>query len=80
MPAREVDSMLGPLPVMIVDVDVNLTRVAGRLRATTAEAGLSLGDRFCIALASRDGLPAWTADEHWQTISAAVGVKVVVIR
>jgi PIN domain nuclease of toxin-antitoxin system len=80
MPAGEVDSMLGPLPVTIVDADIDLARVAGRLRATTAEAGLSLGDRFCLAQASRDGLPAWTADKRWQTISDAVGVKAVVIR
>lgn len=80
MPADEVDLMLGPLPLKIVDADTELARVAGRLRAVTAEAGLSLGDRFCIALASRDGLPAWTADRQWQTVSDAVGVKVVIIR
>lgn len=80
MPAGEVVSMLKPLPVTIVDADVELAHVAGRLRAVTAEAGLSLGDRFCIALASRDGLPAWTADKQWRTVSDAAGVEVVVIR
>jgi PIN domain nuclease of toxin-antitoxin system len=80
MPAHEVESMLSPLPVTIVDADVELAHLAGRLRAATAGAGLSLGDRFCIALASRDELPAWTADRQWRMISDAVGVKVVVIR
>jgi len=80
MPAHEVDSMLDPLPVTIVDADPDLARIAGHLRAATAEAGLSLGDRFCIALASRDGLPTWTADKQWRMISAAVGVEIVVIR
>jgi len=37
--------------------------MAGRLRAVTADHGLSLGDRFCLALAQRDGLPAWTSDQ-----------------
>jgi len=59
---------------------LDLARIAGGLRAVTAEAGLSLGDRFCMALASRDRLPAWTADKQWRTISDAVGVQVVIIR
>lgn len=80
MPEREVDAMLDPLPMTIVPADKALAQVAGRLRATTASAGLSLGDRFCLALALRDGLPAWTSDRHWTTIADAVAVKVVTIR
>ena len=53
---------------------------AGRLRAVTAEAGLSLGDRFCLALARRDGLPALTADKQWSTVADAADVTVSVIR
>jgi ribonuclease VapC len=53
---------------------------AGRLRGLTVEAGLSLGDRFCLALAKRDKLPAWTADKKWREIPDAAGVKVVAIR
>ena len=52
MPADEVDAMLKPLPMAIVDADHGLATIAGRLRAATAEAGLSLGDSFCLALAS----------------------------
>jgi len=80
MPEREVDAMLDPLPMTIVPADKAMAQVAGRLRATTASAGLSLGDRFCLALALRDGLPAWTSDRHWTTIADAVAVKVVTIR
>lgn len=58
MPEREVDAMLDPLPMTIVPVDKALAQMAGRLRAVTADLGLSLGDRFCLALARRDGLPA----------------------
>lgn len=56
MPAEQIDAMLRPLPMTIVDVDHGLAKIAGRLRAATADAGLSLGDRFCLALARRDGL------------------------
>lgn len=80
MPAGEVDAMLHPLPMTIVEADQGLATIAGRLRAVTAEADLSLGDRFCLALALRDGLPALTADKTWRTIADAAGVKVSVIR
>jgi PIN domain nuclease of toxin-antitoxin system len=80
MPEREVDAMLNPLPVTVVPADKGLAQIAGRLRAATAEAGLSLGDRFCLALARRDDLPAWTSDQNWKKIADAVEVKVVTIR
>lgn len=80
MPEREVDAMLDPLPMTIVPVDKALAQLAGRLRAVTADAGLSLGDRFCLALARRDGLPAWTSDGKWKTIADAAEVKVMSFR
>lgn len=80
MPAGEVDAMLKPLPIAIVDADQGLATIAGRLRAVTADAGLSLGDRFCLAVAHRDGLTALTADKQWRTVADAAGVTVSVIR
>jgi ribonuclease VapC len=80
MPANEVDTMLRPLPIDVVAADEALARIAGRLRSVTASAGLSLGDRFCLALAERDGLPALTADKQWRTIADAVPARIVVIR
>lgn len=80
MPADQVDAMLRPLPMTIVEADTALATLAGHLRAATADAGLSLGDRFCLALAQRDGLPALTADKQWRTIADDVGVTVSVIR
>lgn len=80
MPERQVDAMLDPLPLTVVPADKALAQIAGSMRAATAEAGLSLGDRFCLALARRDGLPAWTSDQNWKRIADAVEVKVVAIR
>lgn len=40
--------------------------------------GLSLGDRACLALATRLGSEAWTADRVWAT--GDLGVRVRVIR
>lgn len=80
MPEREVDAMLDPLPLTVVPADKALAQIAGRMRAATDKAGLSLGDRFCLALARRDGLPAWTGDQNWKKIADVVQVKVVAIR
>ena len=79
LPPDQVDAMLTPLPVRVIDADVELAWMAGRLRRVT-DAGLSLGDRFCLALAVRDRLPAWTADRQWRAISNKIDAEVVVIR
>lgn len=80
MPAHEIDAMLDPLPMIVVPVDKALARLAGRLRSITTEAGPSFGDRVCLALAQRDGLPMWTGDHTWREIVDATSVKVVMVR
>jgi PIN domain nuclease of toxin-antitoxin system len=49
------------------------------LRTRTRRAGLSLGDRACLALARSLGLPAMTTDRAWAALRLS-GVKVKVIR
>ncbi|MDT7923126.1 MAG: type II toxin-antitoxin system VapC family toxin [Thermus sp.] len=49
-----------------------------RLRALTRAHGLAFGDRACLALARRLGLPALTADRTWAELG--LGISVVVIR
>ena len=80
MPVPKVKAMLRPLPIEIISADADLARRAGALRAATASAGLSLGDRFCLALAAREQLPALTADRQWLAVAAATGVDIIVIR
>ena len=70
-----IEDMLNALPYTLVPADAGLAWEAGRLRADTAEAGLSLGDRFCLALAKRNGLPAWTADKAWKLVAGLASVK-----
>lgn len=48
------------------------------LRPLTRDAGLSLGDRACLALARRLGAPVLTADTAWQ--GAAHGAELRPIR
>lgn len=79
-PLDEIREMLGALPYTVVAADEALGWEAGALRAMTSSAGLSLGDRFCLALAKKLGVPAYTADRAWKDVATVVGVKVVAIR
>ncbi len=46
----------------------------GVLRPLTRDAGLSLGDRACVALARRLGVPVYTADTSWASVTLDVEV------
>ena len=50
---------------------------AAQLRAASRSAGLSLGDRACLALAGRLGAPALTADRAWSDIQVGVEVRLI---
>ncbi len=76
----DITSILRLLPIHIVPADMGLSYDAGMLRPLTLERGLSLGDRYCLALAKREGLPALTAERRWPDIAAAAGVTVELIR
>lgn len=51
--------------------------VVAQLRKATRVAGLSLGDRACLALARRLGIPAMTADRAWGRLKVGVAVEVI---
>ena len=72
--------VLDPLPIARIPFDEGLAFAAGMLLPTTRKAGLSFGDRACLALAARLGVQALTADRSWQGIAEVVGVDVDVIR
>ena len=76
----DIEAMLRPLPIRVVPVDVALSYEAGMLRPLTLPGGLSLGDRYCLALAKLEGVPALTAERRWPDIAAAAGVTVDLIR
>jgi len=62
----------------VIDFDISLAERTGMLRAKTRSRGLSLGDRACLALAEREGIPAVTGDQQW--LGAVDGIEVHVIR
>ena len=66
------------LTCQVLVFDEELALQAGLLRRTTRSKGLSLGDRACLALGKRLGLPVYTADRAWAELD--LGVEVVLIR
>jgi PIN domain nuclease of toxin-antitoxin system len=60
-----------------VPFDEDLAYRAGLLRSVTRSAGLSLGDRACLALAEQLGQPALTADRAWGTVQISIQVDVI---
>lgn len=67
----------GPVPVA---ADEETALDAGLLRSITDAAGLSLGDRFCLALGRRLGAPVITADRAWARVADALDVEILFIR
>jgi ribonuclease VapC len=71
-------SALTAIALNVADFDLALAQRAGELRAETRKRGLSLGDRACLSLAEREGIPAITADRSW--VGAVSGVEVQLFR
>jgi PIN domain nuclease of toxin-antitoxin system len=74
--ARE---MIDALHLEIRDHEIEDAYAAASLSEATAIFGAGLGDRSCLALAMREGLPAVTTDRAWARLAVA-GLKVTVAR
>lgn len=59
----------------IVPLEPRDAAAIARLRPVTRAAGLSLGDRACLALAARLDLPALTADRAWMGLDLGTEVE-----
>ena len=57
-------------------VDHDDALAIGGLHAVTSPFGLSLGDRSCLVLGKRLGLPVVTADRIWSEVADLVGVEI----
>jgi PIN domain nuclease of toxin-antitoxin system len=76
----DVRRVLDPLPFERVGFDEELAYGTAMLLPVTRAAGLSLGDRACLALARRLDIPAMTADRSWLEIARSTEVRVELIR
>jgi ribonuclease VapC len=57
--------------------DAQLAYAVGMLRPVTKQAGLSLGDRACLALGRRLGLEVLTADRAWADLRVGVAIRAI---
>ena len=71
---------LKELNVQAIDFDLEQATLCASLRLSTKHAGLSLGDRACLALAQLVKGTAVTGDSAWSDAAEAVSVKVLMIR
>lgn len=79
-PEADVREIVTGLALAAIAPDEEIAIDAGLLRGATDRAGLSLGDRFCLALARRLSAPVITADRAWTRVAAQAGVDVRLIR
>jgi len=75
--ADDAARVLDLIPCVIVGIDIETGIEAGRLATITTPRGLSLGDRLCIALARRAGLPVLTADRPWAELDLGGDVRLI---
>ena len=77
LPEVEVTRTIEELPCHIVPFDPDLAMQTGLLRQATRAHGLSLGDRACLALALREGLPVLTADRAWAGLEVGIEIRML---
>lgn len=74
----QADAAVAAMDLRVLAFDRQQAGVAAQLWLATRRAGLSLGDRACLALGITLGCPVVTADRAWARVD--VGVDVVLIR
>lgn len=67
-----IGGVLSVMPLMAKDAPL-----IARLRPPTRAAGLSLGDRACLALGITLGLPVITAERLWADLDLPISVEVI---
>ena len=66
------------LRLPVITFDASDAKVVASLWPSTRASGLSLGDRACLALGLRLGVPVLTAERAWANLK--IGVDVGIIR
>jgi PIN domain nuclease of toxin-antitoxin system len=77
LPTHEARRMAERFDFRVVAVDQSTATTAGMLHDKTRRKGVSLGDRFCLALALELKLPVMTADRRWAELDIGVDVRLI---
>jgi len=76
----EVDGLLHDLQALGLRIEpftVEDGEMTGRLWEQTRQAGLSLGDRACLSLGLRLGVPVLTCDQAWASLNLSINVQLI---
>ncbi len=77
MPVSEIQSAIEALAITIVEFDQELAFETGGLRLSTRKAGLSLGDRACLAAGKVLKKTVVTADRSWADLKTGIRIRTV---
>jgi PIN domain nuclease of toxin-antitoxin system len=80
VPAERAGAIAQSFGLDVVPLDARLAVEAGKLRPLTRSAGLSLGDRCCIATAQGLGVPVMTAESAWEPLAEPLALDIHNIR
>lgn len=75
VPDDVIDDSLAELDLIVVPFDAEQAIMAGKLRRGTRAAGLSLGDRACLALAAILEATAITTDGAWRDLKLPIEIE-----
>jgi ribonuclease VapC len=74
LPEASLHVVMENLELQVEELEDKQAWEIGRLRISTKEFGLSLGDRAGLALAHIKKLPVITADKQWDTLKTDVNI------
>ncbi len=80
LPTEAIDAFFADTGIAIISFDAAQAVTAGQLANITRKAGLSLGDRSCLAVAKLRNADVLTADRSWQQIAGATGLTIRLLR
>jgi len=80
LPTEAIDAFFADTGIEIAPFDQQQAIAPGQLASITRKAGLSLGDRSCLALATLRRAEVLTADRPWEQIADATGLTITLLR
>jgi ribonuclease VapC len=80
LPTDAMDAFFADTGIEIAPFDHKQAITAGQLAGITRKAGLSLGDRSCLALSKMRRAEVLTADRPWEQVGEAVGLTITLLR
>jgi ribonuclease VapC len=79
-PTEAIDAFFSETGIAVLAHDYEQAVATGKLASVTRKAGLSLGDRACLALAQQKQAEVLTADRPWAAFSDGLGLKIRLLR